>query len=295
MTTTEEAVLKHFGVKGMKWGRRKAVRNDQGHEGQRVSEKKIAKLDKKFDKNLDKRSTFIEFHNRTADDMNSKLDALNSKPEFKDVDLGKNPKLMAKYNAMIEREYIKSLQKTAESFGTNASGTQKYAIKIGEDGDWSVEVVDIKHSNSAPDSFVVRPKRDELGHIVGFEPIEDVVAQGEDFVDNVLAHYGVVGMKWGKHKSAASVSSPDHTEAQALKKKPLNEMSNADLKKLNERLQLEQTHKQLMAKQPTVVRSGQNFLKKTFVVTKTGQEIYTMINSPAGKAVRALIEKKLAG
>lgn len=43
----------------------------------------------------------------------------------------------------------------------------------------------------------------------------------------VLKHYGVAGMKWGKRKGTASVSSPDHTEAQALKKKPVNEMTNA--------------------------------------------------------------------
>ncbi len=85
----------------------------------------------------------------------------------------------------------------------------------------------------------------------------------------VLQHFGVKGMKWGKRKGVTTNSSTDHTEAQALKKKPVNEMTNADLKKLNERLQLELTHSQLMAKQPTAIKTGQGYLKKAFAMTKT--------------------------
>lgn len=59
-----------------------------------------------------------------------------------------------------------------------------------------------------------------------------------------LYHYGVKGMRWGVRKKPTNWSS-DAKEAESIKKKKLNEMSNDELNKLNRRQQLEQQHKQL--------------------------------------------------
>ena len=56
-----------------------------------------------------------------------------------------------------------------------------------------------------------------------------------------LYHYGVLGMKWGRRKSRMS---QDASEARAIKKKKVSEMSNAELKRLNERQNLERIYKQ---------------------------------------------------
>jgi len=61
-----------------------------------------------------------------------------------------------------------------------------------------------------------------------------------------LSHVGVLGMRWG-HRKAKSVSVPssDHLESRSLKKKKLHELSNAEITKINNRLQLEKTLKEL--------------------------------------------------
>lgn len=68
--------------------------------------------------------------------------------------------------------------------------------------------------------------------------------------DNELYHYGVLGMKWGRRKSRMS---QDAREAKAIKKKKVSEMSNAELRKLNERQNLERNHRQL---NPNALKRG---------------------------------------
>lgn len=74
--------------------------------------------------------------------------------------------------------------------------------------------------------------------------------------EEFIAHYGVPGMKWGKRKSATSVSSTgkrsktrsrsnDAERAARIKKKPMSQRSNKELKTLNERQQLQKTSAQL--------------------------------------------------
>ena len=68
--------------------------------------------------------------------------------------------------------------------------------------------------------------------------------------NNELYHYGVLGMRWGKRKSRMS---QDAREAKALKKKKVSEMSNAELRKLNERRNLERNYKNL---NPSAIAKG---------------------------------------
>lgn len=121
-------------------------------------------------------------------------------------------------------------------------------------------------------------------------------------IGDFLAHYGVVGMKWGKGKSVSSIGSSsntrkksqDHIDAMDLKKKRLSELSNTELKKLNQRLQLEQSYTQLMSKQNTKMTSGRDFFKKTLSTAKTMQDVYNTVNSPAAKAAKTVIQRALA-
>lgn len=88
-------------------------------------------------------------------------------------------------------------------------------------------------------------------------------------MDNELYHYGVLGMKWGvrrsrrkssyiskkKRKKAASTKnmSADAKELARLKKKSVSQMSNAELRKYNERAQLEQQYAKL---NPSDIKRG---------------------------------------
>ena len=74
--------------------------------------------------------------------------------------------------------------------------------------------------------------------------------------EDVLQHFGILGMKWGRrsaHKSSSKKPrvkkvediSEDAAKKNQLKKKKLSQMTNAELKTLNERLQLEKQYKDL--------------------------------------------------
>lgn len=82
-----------------------------------------------------------------------------------------------------------------------------------------------------------------------------------------LQHIGIPGMKWGRRKGTTVVAkkpvntSDDHQTKIALKRKKISEMSNAELKKFNERLQLERQYKDLSKKD---VSRGQEFVTSIF-------------------------------
>ena len=63
---------------------------------------------------------------------------------------------------------------------------------------------------------------------------------------NELKHYGVLGMRWGRRKSASSTTltnpSKDHVRKTQLKKKKISEMTNDELKEITNRLQLEKQY-----------------------------------------------------
>lgn len=84
---------------------------------------------------------------------------------------------------------------------------------------------------------------------------------------NELYHFGVKGMKWGVRKDRKrSVSSKrsrsdskDYTESRDLLKKSPNKLSNAELRKINERLNLEQQYSNLTTSQK---QKGNRFIDK---------------------------------
>ena len=100
---------------------------------------------------------------------------------------------------------------------------------------------------------------------------------------NYLYHYGVLGMKWGVRRSRKASAkagrksakqkkeesySEDYKRVKALKKKKLYEMSNAEIRELNNRMQLETQYKDLKKKN---VSKGQKFV--TEVVNDVGKQI----------------------
>lgn len=99
-------------------------------------------------------------------------------------------------------------------------------------------------------------------------------------MENELYHWGVKGMKWGVRRYQNSDGtytaagrkrkrdgwSEDAKTASNIKKKSVKEMSNAELRKLNERTRLENEHKQL---NPGVIRKGMKVAGTVVAATGT--------------------------
>jgi mannitol-specific phosphotransferase system IIBC component len=111
-------------------------------------------------------------------------------------------------------------------------------------------------------------------------------------------------MKWGQRKAPSSkppAVSADHITAEAHKAKikegGVKVLSNQDLKQLNERLQLEQTHRDLTEKAPGGKYKTTNAHIDKFLKTgKKLNDLHNTLNGPIGKAVvKKVIKKKIGG
>jgi integrase len=104
-------------------------------------------------------------------------------------------------------------------------------------------------------------------------------------VEKLLAHHGIKGMRWGirrndaQLRSEGSRTSEDHRRVQELRKKRTHELSNQELKSLNERLNLERQRTQLS---PTKVHKGRKAVKNILKGLGIGTPV-AFLTSPIGR------------
>ena len=128
---------------------------------------------------------------------------------------------------------------------------------------------------------------------------------------DVLAHFGVKGMRWGVRKTVRSAvagkvaarrsaknahQSEDAQAANAasskLKKTGIKSLTNKEIKTLNERMQLEQSLRNLQANQPNTFRRGHAVVKEIVGVGQTAVGVFNLANSPLAKAGLAIVKAK---
>lgn len=132
----------------------------------------------------------------------------------------------------------------------------------------------------------------------------ETALQGMKVVGDVLAHYGVKGMKWGVRRAdsgGGSSSSPAPAKTsrpasadvknvdshrETIKSGGTRALSNKELREVVERMNLDQQYAGLVGREPTKISRGHEAVKKSLTLAKTGQDIYNVVNSPAGKALR---------
>ena len=110
-----------------------------------------------------------------------------------------------------------------------------------------------------------------------------------------LQHVGVKGMKWGVRKDrSARINnikiqtkippppdnrSADSKRAQGLRSKKVSELSNDELRTLNQRVELERKFKEL---NPSNVQKGLRTLTTIVNTASTVQKAYKLVNDPLG-------------
>lgn len=114
-------------------------------------------------------------------------------------------------------------------------------------------------------------------------------------LEEVLAHYGVKGMKWGRRKSDLGSLAPpseDYTrvagQRAVAKTSGTRALSNKDLQEVITRMNLEQSYSRLNPKS-NPVKNGQNFVKEGLAIFGTVSALYGAVNSPLGKAMRTAL------
>lgn len=120
---------------------------------------------------------------------------------------------------------------------------------------------------------------------------------GLDAPDDIK-HFGVKGMKWGvvRERGAngrvSGKMSEDHVTSRELKARPRSSMSNAELRKLNERLQLEKSNNELQSRSALQkIKTGTSIAGTILAVGTTVTTAYNFAKSPAGQAIVNAVKK----
>lgn len=122
--------------------------------------------------------------------------------------------------------------------------------------------------------------------------------------DHELAHYGVLGMKWGRRRAVGpdglvkKSSSPKEFSEDAAKAKSSGEkarakgvqsLSNDELRQLNDRLNLETNYSRLTSSgtpESSAADRGAQVYKGMKKAVEIANDVYRTYNSPAVKLIR---------
>ena len=298
------AELNHFGVLGMKWGvRRKSGTVDKSAKIKTKNDtKELKRRDKEWarGKNTKKLATLamrdMEKDPSFDEATRTIKNALLKVPGIT------NDQFINSFQYSVAKHIDEVWEKTPAMY--NPSGTKRVSMSsvINSGSVYMVPKVikvnkNIKHSaNSTIDeddkiNIMYKMKADG-----SFDVIEDDATRS-DITENELSHYGILGMKWGVRRNSSSSGlkpkkqkSEDYTKNKALRKKKINQMSNAELRIINERMQLERSYKDLKAKDISKGRAiAKNMVKTGSAIAAATTTAITLYNN--AEKIKSIVGK----
>jgi hypothetical protein len=120
--------IKHYGVLGMKWGKRKNI-NDTTSSG-----KKLDKKDSKWLKKISKKDPTIAVYNRAADKINPKIESFNkewAKTKYADLNKKSNHD---KYLDSYKKLFDSMLNESVDELFSSVSPTGSFKLVASTEG-----------------------------------------------------------------------------------------------------------------------------------------------------------------
>lgn len=234
------ADILHVGVKGMRWGQRKAGIA----AGARTTGRGLKRVAKNtyFETDWAKDSATSKVTSAASKSWAEK-DVPRLNAEYKGTKAAsmrsrlKNPldSKTIEYRSRSRAAYRDRLNEEVAKLPTNVSGTRKYEISDGGKTNanyvWNLKAVDVKRSSGLSHA-TINANEDLLdfsvqlifddGLIVGFKQVPTDLAQdglhdaettieGVLTVEDVLEHYGIKGMRWGQRSAPPAAVAPSAT------------------------------------------------------------------------------------
>lgn len=290
--------LSHYGVKGMKWGKRNGEVPANATRAQRKAANKESKLAyKDWKKEVGGEKVANEIYQEATKSFGPAIKVINNDPAFKGKDMTKTPRLARQYDQVISQTFNDHL--AAASINRTMTNTGRAMLyqfdrNVGMMRATEVQAV-FEHADDAEyPEFVA--EMDELGQIISLKRAdEDPFLEQMDAAADFLSHYGVKGMKWGKRKSGAVKEAPSEDAARVgnihgrvKTQKTTRMLSNKELQDAITRMNLEQQYSRMTGGLDKTKRQKASAFLSEMVQTI----VKGTVKEAANSQVKDAIEKK---